>query len=309
MRTFNLDLETARKICKKFSLSKPKKVKKLKEGMINDVFSIDKKYVIKINTGHPEIPKLEREKEIYNLVNDKVPTPEIYGFDSSKEILSYSYILMEYIKGSSLGSNAEFFKKREKKWLPELGKILALIHSFKFDHFWEDSPRESVKENLRFKNYFKKNINLICEKLKESREVDDNELLKIKKYYFSNSLFSISPKASLIHGNFIPSNVIVEGENIKAVVDWEWAKSGHHEEEVATFLYRNLKLDEELVKLFREGYEEIIPLPSEFEQRLYAYNLLYYLSVLPEVPKWTHRPDKQEEYREEVKKLLKIVIR
>ena len=87
MRTFNLDLENARKICERFNLSEPKKVERMEEWMINDVFSIDRRYVVKINTGHPKIPKLKKEEKIYNKLTGKIPVPKIYGYDSSKKIL------------------------------------------------------------------------------------------------------------------------------------------------------------------------------------------------------------------------------
>ena len=139
--------------------------------------------------------------------------------------------------------------------------------------------------------------------------MEDQEINRIKEFFLNNPLFKINPSASLIHGNFIPNNVLVANDRIKAVIDWEWCRSGHNEEEIATFLYRNLKLDKDSVKSFRKGYEKIIQLSPEFGERLYAYNLLYYLRVLPEVSKWDHRPDKQEEYRTETKKLLKKLIK
>lgn len=115
MRTFNISLKDVSKICKKFDLSKPKKVIRLEEGMINDVFSIDEKYVIKINTSHPKISKLRKEKEIYERLLGEIPIPKIYGYDSSKEVLLYSYIIMQHVKGFSLGFVYNNLSKEQRK--------------------------------------------------------------------------------------------------------------------------------------------------------------------------------------------------
>lgn len=310
MRNFNLSLENTKRISEKFDLSIPKKVTRLEEGMINDVFSVDEKYVIKINTGHPDIPKLKKEADIYKLLYEKVPVPEVYGLDESKEILSYSYIIMQYIKGFSLGSKYDAFSNIEKKeWLVKIGELLASIHSIKFDQFGEIFSLVEFQGESSYKDYLKGYVNSICQKIKESNELDKQEIDKIKNYFFKNNLFNLNIKASLLHGNFIPDNIMVDNKVAKAVVDWEWCRSGHNEEEVATFLYRNLKLQKEDISNFRKGYEKVVKLSPEFEERLYAYNLLYYLRVLPEVSKWTHRPDKQKEYRDETNNLLKKIIK
>lgn len=310
MRTFNLGLEYASKICKKFGLFTPKNVIRLEEGMINDVFSIDRKYVVKINTGHPNIHKLKKEKEIYELLLNKIPVPKVYGFDSSKEVLPYSYIVMKHVGDSSLEFvYKELSKKRGEGWLVKIGELLASIHSIKFDHYGEDFSKNDFQGDTNYKDYLKRYIGSICQKIKESNELENQEIDRIKEFFLNSPLFKINPEPSLLHGNFIPNNILVANGKIKAVVDWEWCRSGHNEEEVATFLYRNLKLDKDSVKSFRQGYERIIQLSPEFEERLYAYNLLYYLRVLPEVPKWNHRPDKQKEYRTETKKLLRRVIK
>ena len=310
MRNFNLRLGDATKLCKKFGLSKPKKITRLEEGMINDVFSIDGKYVIKINTGHPAIPKLKKEKEMYEIIFGKIPLPHVYGYDSSKEVLPYSYIIMQHVRGFSLGSLYNDLSKEQRKiWLIKIGEILASIHSVKFDHFGEDFSKKEFKGDKNYRDYLKKYISSICKKIKDSNELQKQEVDSLEKFFLNSPLFKISPPASLLHGNFIPDNILVDDGEIKAVVDWEWCRSGHNEEEIATFLYRNLKMEKDSIKSFRQGYEKIIPLSQEFEERLYAHNLLYYMRVLPEVHKWNNRPDKQKEYRTETKKLLKRVLK
>jgi aminoglycoside phosphotransferase (APT) family kinase protein len=310
MRDFNLSLKDAKSICKKFDLSIPQKVVRLEEGMVNDVFSVNGRYVIKINTGNPDIPKLKKEAELYRLLSGKVPVPKVYGLDESKEILPYSYIVMQYVEGSSLGFKHDSFPKTKKKeWLVKLGKVLASIHSINFDRFGETFSDSGFQGESNYKKYLHDYVNSTCQRIKESNELDNQKIDKIRKYFLDNPLFNINPKASLLHGNYVPANIMVADDDIKAIIDWEWSRSGHNEEEVAQFLYRNLKLQKEDVKSFRQGYENIIELSIEFEERLYAYNLLYYLRVLPEISKWTHRPDKQKEYRSETNKLLKKVMK
>ena len=231
MRNFELSLENAKRICEKFNLPTPIQVVRLEEGMINDVFSIDKKYVIKINTGHPNVPKLKKEVDIYKLLSGKVAVPKVYGFDDSKKVLSYSYIIMQHVEGSSLGFKYATLSEIEKKeWLAKLGELLASIHSIEFDKFGETFSNEEFQGDSNYKDFIKKYIENICVKIEDSRELDKQEIDKVRSYFSTNPLFNINPKASLLHGNFIQDSILVLDNDIKAVVDWEWCRSGHNEE-------------------------------------------------------------------------------
>ncbi|MEK7452770.1 MAG: hypothetical protein AAB614_00895 [Patescibacteria group bacterium] len=90
------------------------------------------------------------------------------------------------------------------------------------------------------------------------------------------------------------------------------AKFGHSEEELANVLYRGPgptstmgAMSKYLIEKFSEGYLSIHPLSAELQKRYLPYALLYFLMILPSVPQWTHKPDKQKEYIDETNSLIK----
>jgi len=310
IRKFDLTLSQAKAICKKQNLEEPSQIKRFEKGMINDVFLLNDKYVIKINTGHPKLPKLKKEKEIYELLaKTNVPVPKVYAYDSSKEIMEFSYIIMEKIKGNSLNDIWNSMGKNSKlEELSKIGEVLAKIHSINFDNFGEDLSDGKFKGPQTYKEFMQKYVKNILQKVKESKTLEESKIKRIQKYFDENKDFDITPKASLLHGNFNYDNLLIDDGIIKGIVDWEWAKSMHNEEEVGIFIYRVIKEDKEFTDSFRKGYEKILKLDRGFNTRYKAYNLLYYLRVLPDVPKWTHRPDKQKEYYDEVENLYNKVV-
>src|SRR3989344_69809 len=278
-KKFELNLEQASAICKKHGLDNPKSISRFSKGMINDVFSIDNKYVIKINTGSPEIKRFHKEYGLYRILADKkIPVPEVYAYDDTNDIIGYDYILMEYISGTTLSDIWNTLGEEEKNsMLIKLGKSLGSIHNIEFNNFGD--------------------------------EFLDGHFLGINNYqeYFNNKLFDIEVNGSLLHFNFNYDNIIVNKGKIKAVIDWEWSKSGHSEEELGIVIYRIIKNEAEKNE-FLKGYRQSRNIDNDFGKRMYAYCLLYYLKVLPSVKLWNHKPEKQKEYYEETDKLFRRVI-
>jgi len=307
---FSLTLPQAKAICKKQNLEEPAQIKRFEKGMINDVFLLNNKYVIKINTGHPKLPKLKKEKELYKLLKkNNIPVPKVYSYDSSKSIIDYSYIIMEKIEGNSLNDIWDSMKKDVKlEQLSQMGEVLARIHSITFDNFGEEFSKGKFKGQKTYKEFIKQYTNSLANELEKSNVLNRNKINSIKDYFQKSKAFNINPKASLLHGNFNYDNILVKNKKIKGIVDWEWGRSRHNEEEVSIFIYHVLKEEKDLVREFKKGYEKILKLGKSFEERYKAYNLLYYLRVLPSVPALTHRPDKQKEYYDEVNKLYSEVI-
>ncbi len=310
IRKFDLNLSQAKEIFKKQDLEEPNQIKRFEKGMVNDVFLLNNKYVLKINTGHPKLPKLKKEKEIYELLaKTNIPVPKVYAYDSSKSIIDYPYMIMEKIEGNSLNDSFGSMDKKSKlEQISKMGELLAKIHSITFENFGEEFSDGKFNGQSTYNGFMQKYVKEILQKVKESKTLEESKIKRIQNYFNENKDFDITPKASLLHGNFNYDNLLIKGGIIKGIVDWEWAKSMHNEEEVGIFIYRVLKEDKEFTESFRKGYEKILKLDQAFDTRYKAYNLLYYLRVLPDVPKWTHRPDKQKEYYEEVEKLYSQVI-
>lgn len=307
---WELSLKKAREICKKYNLKTPNQVTRIEKGMTNDVFSLDDDHVIKIATYYADLVDLGKENWIYGeLQKACIPSPQVYGYDDSKTIIPYSYIVLEKVKGVSLDDAWPSLSEEEKgAWMREIGVVLAQIHSISLPNFGERLLDGKFQGPNNYKEFLVSYLAKILQEVEESGLLSQDKLENIKAFFESTDLFDIPVKCCLTHLGFNFSDFLVEKGKITGVVDWEWGRSAHQEEDLAIFFYRVLKMDSKLIQKFKDSYEKTVKLEKGFEKRLYVYNLLYHLRVLPQIPRWGHRPDKQKEYVEQIKKLYALVI-
>lgn len=312
-RKFQLEKATAQKVFDKFELGAVESISRFEQGMINDVYSINGKYVLKVNSVHPELPKLARETAVYTaLPKYDIPVPKLYAHEESKNLLGYPYILMGQLPGEPMKEVWGSLDAEQKvKTISELGRLLGSIHNLGPDQVSLDEQDFSgnLREDINFR------IAKIGEELRSSNVLDEQMISRIENYYRGSSAFNsneVTP--SLLHGNYVFGNIITSDNRVQGLIDWEWAKFGHAEEELANVLYRGPgptsaigAISEDLLENFKKGYLSVHPLATEFEERYFPYALLYFLKVLPSTPQWTHRPDKQKEYMDETNSLIKQI--
>ena len=184
----------------------------------------------------------------------------------------------------------------------EMGEYLGKIHVFGPENF----VLPGQGEYLGLKQDITQRIEKILGEISAGGVLDTDLISRIKNFYLHSPFFEEEVSPSLLHGNYVFGNVMVRDERIVGIIDWEFSSFGHSEEELATFLYRVCKTAAQR-DLFIDGYKKQRSISSDFEKRLLPYALLYYLKVLPSVPAWTHRPDKQKEYLDETAKLIKEI--
>jgi len=293
-RTFNLTPDIAQKIFNKYNLGQVSFVKRFEQGMVNDVFSVDGKYVLKINSPHADLPKLAKEYVIYeSLPKYNIPSPKPFFLDESRDIIPYPFIITEELLGKTLEKSWETLTIEQKRdYINKLGELLGKIHNLDANKIHLEKEK-----NVAFRVGFENRVNDIAIQLKESDVFSEEKILKIKEFYLNNPLFQEEIQPSLIHGNYNFANIIVREGVFQGVIDWEWARFGHSEEELAVFLWRELA-DDNQKELFKKAYSREHKISENFEQRYIPYVLLYYLGIMHDVHRWTHRPDKQREYIE-----------
>lgn len=176
-----------------------------------------KKFTIRINM-YPHFPnKSENEFTSLKIVEPLGITPKVFHYESSKEILGETFIILEYLEGRSLDK----YKKIGGDIIRKLGVAVAQLHNTNINNIENRLKRQgSSKTDL---------LNMIQQML---------EYIKIKrKHYFSirgefeNVLeksykhlqrlnFNIKPSYVLGHGDIDPSNVISLQGKLK-LIDWE----------------------------------------------------------------------------------------
>ncbi|HLD05503.1 MAG TPA: aminoglycoside phosphotransferase family protein [Candidatus Nanoarchaeia archaeon] len=307
---FELSLQAAQEICHKYNLEEPKEVVRVEKGMTNDVFSLNDKYMVKIATFYADLVDLSKEQAVYGWLKEaKVPCPKVLGLDRSKQILPYCYLVLEKVRGLPLDDCWPSLSAESRaNLITEIGNILAKIHSIQFPVFGECLWGGGFVGPLGYKEFLQRDVKIILDKIAKENLLSTDLQQKISVFFSRTTLFDLNVRGSLTHLGYNFSDFIVEGGKVTGVIDWEWARSAHHEEDLALFFYRMLHMDPGLISKFREAYEKTHKLDKAFEKRLLVYNFLYYLRGLYHTLCWSHRPDKQREYLREVEKLAGWVL-
>lgn len=306
-QTFNLEIESAQEVLDRFDLGNVEEISRFEHGMINDVYSINGEYVLKVNSAHPDLPKLANEAAVFKtLSNSSIPVPKLYGHDNSGKLLGHPYVLMGQIQGATLKDIWGNLDEEQKMTMAfETGKYLGTIHGV--------GPEQVQIENVEFESNLKSSIGSRIKemgaRLRSSQVLDKQVVKRIETYFQESSSFDTEIKPSLLHGNYVFANIIVADNEIKGIIDWEWVSFGHSEEELAVTLFRGPSgitggMDENMLASFKDGYTSAHQVSDKFDERYLPYALLYFLKVLPDTPKWTHRPDKQKEYIDATNNLI-----
>jgi aminoglycoside phosphotransferase (APT) family kinase protein len=90
------------------------------------------KYVLRIyptNNDHSRI-----EVTAYQYAKARIRTPEIFFFDDSKQIVPFTYLIMVFIEGSTLGDFIAGNAGCPDHVLHRIGSSLALLHQTEYPH-------------------------------------------------------------------------------------------------------------------------------------------------------------------------------
>lgn len=143
------------------------------------------------------------------LQSASVAAPAPYYFDQSGEILPTPYIVIEYIEGET-----DFAPSDLVEYTLQLARHLAAIHAI--DSSLWDLSFLPVQETI------------IAEKLREQPAEVDESLEEGRIRDILASVWPLSQRniPTLLHGDFWPGNILWNGGQIVAILDWEDAKVG-----------------------------------------------------------------------------------
>ncbi|MHA1116146.1 MAG: phosphotransferase family protein [Candidatus Heimdallarchaeaceae archaeon] len=248
-----------------FSSSVKLKWQKMEKGLSNTKFLIESKdnsplAVCKIYEKDQAIPaekRLQNEKKALELFGGKI-APELIWTDNSK-ILCYNYII---------GTEITNLTNEERKNIEEeFRKTVDFIHSYSNKNFEKTKKQFSKLQSFYFRifdNYEKMNLS-VPEYMSAKIPIIKNKLKNLYEILQSEGL-----KVSYIHGDLVPLNIIVNGNQV-SLIDFEYFRM-----DISIFddLYFNYFSDKHQLNIelpvisvnkeIQEVYEELIQLLNNY---------------------------------------------
>lgn len=194
--------------------------------------------------------KYQRELEAYGILKGRISVPELLDSWSGDKECPGAFLLSE-LKGKPLtpeASPAVAF---------QVGVLHAEMHSI-------HPPDEKVLTGIQ--NEFANWIEFVEQQFysfaEDVKVILDPQLYEqaIEKLEVMKNELPAPDGPSFVHMDFRPANIIVDGEKVSGIIDFESVRFGSTEVDF-TKLYRDfLSFNPELFKSYQEGYKSIRPL-------------------------------------------------
>ncbi|MFC7371858.1 phosphotransferase family protein [Fictibacillus iocasae] len=194
--------------------------------------------------------KFHRELEAYELLKGRVSIPELLDYWSGDEECPGAFLLSE-LKGQSLTREVS----------PTVAYHVGVIHASMHAIQPPSSKRLNGIQN-EFSNwsaFIEKQFYSFAEDVKEVLEegLFNQSVEKFKKM---NQQLPSPDGPSFVHMDFRPANIIIDGNKVSGIIDFESVRFGSTEVDF-TKLYRDfLSADTTLYQAYKEGYNSIRPL-------------------------------------------------
>ncbi len=221
--------KSIKSLMKTHALGEVKEIRLDTEGWVNPCFFVNDQYVFRFNARDPHLPKYNREKIIFDLLNNsKVPVPQKVILDTSKREIEYDVLISKMLKGENLESKWNNLEDSLKTTLAtKAGSILKKLHSIHFEFFGEIPNKGPLPQTSSWSNYLKAKLQFHLDEALELGLIGSDIESKFNDVLSTNThLLDQVKVASLIHVDFHFGNLLFSNDEITGVVDFEWALAG-----------------------------------------------------------------------------------
>ena len=194
--------------------------------------------------------KFKRELEAYGILKGSFAIPEMLDYWTGDEEYPGAFILSE-LKGNMLTSKAS------PTVAFQVGVFHASMHTIQPSVVKEFSGIQN--EFLNWSNFVEQQFYSFAKDVKDV--LDERLFIKAIENFEQMKQQLPSPDGpSFIHMDFRPANIIVDGNKVSGIIDFESVRFGSTEIDF-TKLYRDfLHYDSALYQAYQEGYNSIRPL-------------------------------------------------
>ena len=193
--------------------------------------------------------KFSRELEAYQMLQGKIPIPELLDYWEGDDELPGVFLL------SKLSGHPLQTKDASAKLAYEVGIVHASMHSI-------EVPEKLHAIENKFADWHAFIEDKFYSFAEDVKGLIEPSLFKQSMETFENMKKHLPDPdgPSFIHMDFRPANIIVNGNHVAGIIDFESVRFGSTEIDF-TKLYRDfLSFDKHLSRAYKDGYNSIRPL-------------------------------------------------
>lgn len=206
----------------------------------------------------------DKEAEVYAQLQGRVPVPIVFGKGTTR--FGHGYLLMSYLGGQPLAEKIREGAEISEILMTHVGQCLGRIH----DRTYESEGL--LDEDLNLTPGLPPILDWYAHflqgrpgrKLGEAWSARIDELVCASK----EDLKRMTSEFVLTHGDFRPANLLVSGDSVTGVLDWEFVLSAPRYFDMGQWVREEEWLSGEMKAAFSKGYEEAagVALPDDWER-------------------------------------------
>ena len=293
---YRLDKRTATQIMKRLTEHNAvETLELLTDGKRNTNYKVTmtngkRPYLLRIYCNADDIWR--NEFAIYHALKETLPLPEIYDSDYNSSLLDRPFAIVEYIPGQTLAQVvADTHNFSNPALFAALGERLACLHQTHYDRVGFLDHRLEVTQPLPpLQTWYQMFLSEQTErKLGQRRVQTIQRIVETMTPVFEEMEQAIR----LVHGDFRPTNILVNDNGTYTIIDWEFCMAGHPIADIGQFLRYKEQVSPEHEQRFIESYQRAssYQLPPDYNTiaRLRdLVNLLQMLTIKEKLPYKDH---------------------
>ena len=256
----DIDVKTAQKLFSQYNKNiEIDRLELIPEGLSTSNYIVytknsQTKYLLKIypeNGGNSQI-----EVASYKYAKKYVNVPNIYFFDNSKRDYNRAYVIMDYIDGITLKKYIIKNKKFPENIVYDMASSLALLHNREYKRrALLDKDLNIHKVLPSIKILFENNLNSFAgNHIKNEIKKDILDFIIQKE----DMLKKLDSKFVYSHGDFYPSNILIDSSDTVWFIDFEYSLSSSIYLDIGKFFRDRSSMDmymtQDVYDSFFEGY-------------------------------------------------------
>lgn len=207
----------------------------------------------------------EKEWQLRRLLQEEVPMPQLYG-TGIDPVSGSSWALYEFVAGISLRKALNAGVRPGDELLEQLGRVAAAVHQHRYStvgfldaglHVQQILPPVTAWYQLFLGPRARARLGPeLVDAVEKAVGTGSRELLDLDQH------------PALVHGDFRPTNIMVDGRRLSGVVDWEFAMAGHPLSDIGQFFRYRKDFGTRERQAFERGYRDVsgMRLPPGWER-------------------------------------------
>ncbi len=222
------------------------------------------------------------EKLALDAAKNNILVPNVIEIHEADNESDMDFMLMTAIDGITMDLAIKENPSLEETLLDQAGYIMANIHKIKVDGYGSFDNEVAKQENRliglhsNYQEFIWCGLEENLQRLITFKVIDEEQSKKLidifKKYNFEPI---DGPR--LIHNDFADWNILVEGDYISGILDWDECHGG---DPIADLACWSTFFDIERFEKFINGYCKAVQLPNDFDLRFHYYRLRFTISKM-----------------------------